>query len=341
LFSIILATRNRPALFGEALRSVLAQTHQDMEIIVVDDGSDEAFAAGYRRILESATRQVQFHSLVRRANGHGQSYALNFGAVKSSGGYLCFLDDDDCWTDPGYLSRARRSIEARHGAVDLHLSNQVAFSGDVQKKGPIWIEDLMDRLRSSGRTPSPDGAYDVTIKDLLGCNGFCHLNTLISRRALFLEAGGMDETLRWECDHDLYFRLIDRANSIVYAPGFVARHNIPDPAASASMTTGLSELQRRLFQLRVFDKAALFASHPAIRAYGRRHRGYTLKRIAEELAKGNDYGAAYHYARTALGALPTAKWAAYTAALGVKAALQARRRTLGKSQPGPEEQAGR
>ena len=42
LFSILLATRDRPALFGEALASVLAQRFEDFEIVVVDDGSDPA-----------------------------------------------------------------------------------------------------------------------------------------------------------------------------------------------------------------------------------------------------------------------------------------------------------
>src|SRR6185312_5085635 len=104
-FSVIIATRNRPALFAVALRSILRQSCKGIEIIVVNDGSDEVHLPEYRRLVEAAGRLVQFHSLVPRPNGHGQSYALNFGVAQATGNYICFLDDDDCWTDDDYLDR--------------------------------------------------------------------------------------------------------------------------------------------------------------------------------------------------------------------------------------------
>ena len=166
------------------------------------------------------------------------------------------------------------------------FSNQVAFFGDRQKEGPIWLEGLAARLGSAGRRPDGDRLYSVSVEDLVGAGGFCHLNTMIVRRALYDAVGGMDEGIRWECDHDLFLRLIDKAAVMLLSPAVVSRHNIPDPAKAASMTTSLSEVQRRLFQLRVFEKASLFAVHPAIRAHGRQYQGYTLKRIAEALAAG-------------------------------------------------------
>ena len=98
-----------------------------------------------------------------------------------------------------------------------------------------------------------------------------------------------------------------------YSPEFVGRHNVPDPAAHSSMTTSLSEFERRPVKLRVLDRAALTATHPGIRAYGRRHKAYTLKKIAEKLANDGRPVEAAFYAREALGAGPTIKWAAYTA----------------------------
>ena len=55
--------------------------------------------------------------------------------------------------------------------------------------------------------------------------------------------------------------------------------------------------------------------HPAIRAHGRQYQGYTLKRIAEALAAAGDKRSAAYYARLALAAAPTMKWAGYTAYL--------------------------
>lgn len=315
LFSVIIATRNRPALFAEALSSVLRQSCEGVEIIVVNDGSDEVHLLEYRRLIGAAGRAVQFHSLVPRPKGHGQSYALNFGVARATTDYVCFLDDDDCWTDDHYLDHIAAEVAGRDPHPDLLFSNQAAFLGERQREGPIWLEGLTASLERAGRPTSANAFYVVSVKDLVGAGGFCHLNTMVVRRALYDAAGGMDEGLRWECDHDLFLRLIDKAAVMLLSPAVVSRHNIPDPAKAASMTTSLSEVQRRLFQLRVFEKATLFAKHPEIRSHGRRYHGYTLKRIAETLAIAGDRRSAGYYARLALAAAPTLKWSAYTTAL--------------------------
>jgi len=312
MFSVIIATRNRPSLFRDALASVSAQTCKSMEIIVVDDGSDEERLPRYQEVISAVSRPVRFYSLERRLNGHGQSYAINYGAAQTKAEYLCFLDDDDLWTDAEYLARTDRVISDSTVQPDLLFSNQAAFLLDQRQPGPIWIEDLAEILPRSGRSADKSGVYRVTVKELLRGHGFCHLNTTIVRRDLFDSIGGMDEEIRWECDHDLYLRLLDRAPTMLYSPLVVARHNIPDPVKKASMTTALSEFERRVIQLRVFDNVVTLATHPAIRAYGRRHKGYTLKRIAELLVAHKEYSSGLYYARQALGAGPTFKWAVYT-----------------------------
>ncbi len=317
LFSVILATRDRPALFAEALRSVLAQDHGDFEVVVVNDGSAEAHRPAYEAILAAAAGPgappLRAHWLVRRPRGHGQSYALNLGVAQAGGDYVCFLDDDDLWTDPGHLSRAAQALGDRE--ADLYMANQAAFRGEARMPGPVWIEELAGVLARRGAAPrgGPDGALAATVADLMALSGFCHLNALTVRRSLYEAVGGMDEAIRWECDRDLFLRLIDRAGLMLHHPAVVARHNIPDPAKGASMTTSLAALDRWLYQLRALDKAALFAAHPAIRAHARRHRGYTLKRIAEALRAEGRWQSAAHYARQALGAGPTLKWLAFTA----------------------------
>lgn len=318
LFSVILATRNRPLLFRSALNSVACQTCDSIEIIVVNDGSDQEHMASYRAIIEATDRPVVVHQLLNRPNGHGQSYAVNVGAAAAKGEYLCFLDDDDLWTDGDYLLRIQKSIAKRKDPPDLIFSSQEAFLNDRRSERPIWLEGLAAQIAAS-RSPDECGFYRVTLNELVSSGGFCHMNTMIVRRRLFDSARGMDEGIRWECDHDLFLRLIDKAEVMLLSPVFVARHNIPDPGGMASMTTSLSGIERRLIQLRVFDKAALFAIHPEIRAHGRRYKGYTLKRIVESLVKEREYKAAAFYAREALGAAPTVKWAAYWCYLASRA----------------------
>ena len=314
-FSVIIATRNRPALFAKALGSVLRQTCDAIEIVVVNDGSDEEHLNAYRKTIDAASRVVQFHSLFRRPKGHGAGYARNFAASKAAGNYLCFLDDDDFWTDDHYLERVQSAIANRERAPDLIFSNQAAFFDNMRKEGPIWLEGLAGRIARSTHDGKEDGFYRVNVCDLLNSGGFCHMNTMIVRRALFDSVGGLDEDIRWEHDHDLFLRLIDRAEVMLLSPAFVSQHNIPNPSKRDNLTTSLDETRRRLDQVRVFEKASLFAARPEIRAHGRRYQGYTLKRIAEALAAAGDRRSAVYYARLALAAAPTIKWLGYSSLL--------------------------
>src|SRR5208282_5367026 len=105
-FSIVIPSRNRPALLRQAIDSVLAQRHLAKEIIVVDDGSDGDAVALYAKLADELAGRVTFLHLVRRPRGHGQSYAINFGAGAAAGNYIGMLDDDDYWIDPDHLGRA-------------------------------------------------------------------------------------------------------------------------------------------------------------------------------------------------------------------------------------------
>ncbi len=319
MFSVIIPTRDRPSKFAVALDSVLAQRSAQFEVIVVNDGSGPEQAAAYREIEGLADSRVSLLSLPSRPRGHGPAFARNVGAEKAKNPYLAFLDDDDSWTDAGHLARAAQSIEiSGSDTIDLLLSNQTPFAGDVALAEPVWIERLTEIVSQDGVPNEPTGTIAVTLDQLLRCGGFCHLNTMIVRRTLYQSVGGMDETIRWEEDRDLYLRLLDRARQILYDPTIVARHNIPDPGAKSSASTTVEVLEKRLFQLSIMDKAALFAEHPSLRAYGRRHKGFTLKKIAEELAEAGRPRDAAWYAWQALAASPTLKWAGYTAALACK-----------------------
>ncbi len=316
-FSVIIPSRNRPSLLRAALASVTAQSSASMEIIVVDDGSDDRHLDDYRAIVGEAGKPVIFHSLPRRALGHGPGYTRNFAAAHASGDYLCFLDDDDSWIDASYLNRVDATFEANPDA-DLHFSNQAAFSGLSRLAGPIWIEELEDILKSQG-APEGQDATAVTVDQLLLCKGFAHLNTIIVRHSLFDEVGGFDAELRWEEDRDFYLRLIDRSEMMLYSPHTVARHNVPDPNERANATTAISETERRLSQLRVFEKAGSLARHREIRSYATQQKAYTLKHLAENLVKHREYEKAIYYARAAWRIAPTTRWTAYTIWLALMA----------------------
>lgn len=91
--SAVIPVKNRPALIIEAIRSCLSQTRVPDEIVVVDDGSDDATPEIVAELARSETRI----RLVRRAASGGASVARNDGAAQASGTWLAFLDSDDRW----------------------------------------------------------------------------------------------------------------------------------------------------------------------------------------------------------------------------------------------------
>ena len=184
-----MSTRNRPQLFAAALDSVMAQDFVDFEIVIAEDGSAEVHEADYAQILQRArTRlgdRLQAHTLLRRSRGHGSGYPMNFGVERARGRYVCFLDDDDLWIDPGHLERAAqalRAADAQGRPVDMYMTNQEALRNGRRVVEPVWTETLASRLHERGRRPDARGAFTVDIDELLQASGFCHMNCMCVRR---------------------------------------------------------------------------------------------------------------------------------------------------------------
>ena len=299
-FSVLIATRNRPELFERAIASVLANRNADFEVIVIDDGTEPPFREQLdrleARLVATEGERVRFHHLPHRERGHGQSYVLNYAVDLALGDYVCFLDDDDYWIDPDHLARAGRIIHrAAVRPVDLLFFDQTAFERDIQIDRPIWLEDLGPRLAIEA-APDSEGAYDVSVEQLLTAAGHGHVNTTIVRRAFYAAVGGFDDEIRYECDRDFYLRAIDAAKLIKYVPSVMSRHNVPDPAAGQNMSTIVTKIEKLRFRLSVLEKAADGSMHLAIRDYARRHKAYTLKHLSLAAYAAGDLDQARTYA---------------------------------------------
>lgn len=304
LFSIVMPTRNRPRDFVRALDSVLGQTCRDAEVIVVVDGSDDAARATYESIERASPTRVRFLYLMHRARGHGHCFARNHGIESACGTFIGFLDDDDYWTDTDFLNRAKAELE-RHGA-DAYFANQSAFEQDGREVTGLWLSSLSSQLPNSvrqGRT-----VYPVTVEQLLQARGFAHMNCWLVRKTQFVEAGGMDETLRYEPDLDIYMRVLDRGGTLLHDESIVSRHHVPDPTRKDNASTANGRVQKLLIQLTVADKHLITLRHPALLQRTRVRKGHILKRLAEALAESGELRCASHYARQGLVALPTAGW---------------------------------
>lgn len=105
-FSVIVPAFNVSPYVGECLESLVGQSLRDLEVIVVDDGSSDETATICRR-FESADGRVR---LVEKTNG-GLSSARNAGMARATGDYLVFVDGDDYYDDPQFLSLLRCHLQ--------------------------------------------------------------------------------------------------------------------------------------------------------------------------------------------------------------------------------------
>ena len=103
-FSVVIPTHDRPALLASAVSSVVRQTFDDFEVVIIDDGSDPPVRSETFSDLRIPL------SVYRNERAQGVSAARNMGAVMATGDFLAFLDDDDLWV-PEKLDVVRRCID--------------------------------------------------------------------------------------------------------------------------------------------------------------------------------------------------------------------------------------
>lgn len=189
--SIVMPTFNRLQFLPAALDSVFAQTFTDWELIVADDGSDEATRDYLRKI--AARPQV---TVLWLAHSGRPALATNVAIGATRGEYVAFLDSDDIW-------------------VPEKLARQIASLRYHERCG--WSYTRFMTVDSSGRitNPRPPGTYPARggwIRESLldGRTVIAQPSVLVSR-ALLEELGAFDEGLRMCYDDDLWFRLSARS----------------------------------------------------------------------------------------------------------------------------------
>src|SRR5678815_5471292 len=110
--SVVIPTRNRAEFLRAAIQSVLNQTFQGFEIIVVDDASEDKTPEIVRTFTD--TRMTY----VRHDTNKGQGVTRNDGISRASGEFIALLDDDDEWL-PGKLEKQIRVLDSSRSDVGL------------------------------------------------------------------------------------------------------------------------------------------------------------------------------------------------------------------------------
>lgn len=174
LVSVVIPAYNAAATLDRTLLSVRAQTHEALEIIVVDDGSRDATPA---LVSDHAARDPRVR-LVRQDNA-GVAAARNRGIGEARGDFLAPIDADDLWAP-----------------TKIALQMQAMASGGP-KVGLVYtwfaIIDAEDRILSARFRPTAEG---WVLRELCRMNFIGNASSCLIRRTAFEAAGGYDVSLR-------------------------------------------------------------------------------------------------------------------------------------------------
>jgi glycosyltransferase involved in cell wall biosynthesis len=305
--TVVITTRDRPAMVSRAVQSALAQTMQAIEVIVVDDASAQPL-----RIARTDERLL----VVRRTSSTGVCAARNAGLAVARGRWVTFLDDDDDLL-PDMLETSLRAARASE------LPPPVAVLAGIEE---------VDRDGRTTRTLLPvtsarGGRYALERKRH---GDFATHNTLVCPTETIRSIGGWDEALQaWE-HTDLFLRLnqvcsLQGVDRVLYR-----RRDHRASRLSANLEARAVSLQHTLAKHR-----AAFAQHPDRHAHYLGAMGITWLRLGR-------WGPALTATTRGLWLAPrrpkgVAQWLASLAGPRIWALLDPERRRLGPPRHAPAE----
>lgn len=222
--SVVIRTKDRPALLAEAVASVRA-TGYPCEIVVVNDG-------GARPEVEGVT-------LVQHDTSRGRSEAANAGVRAASNAYVAFLDDDDLFY-PEHLATLANAARAAHAAW---YSDAVSA---FLRPGENGAYETHTRLRLFAQD------YD---RELLLLDNYIPLPALLLERETFLDLGGFDPSFDLFEDWDFLIRLSQRG-SFLRVPRITCEVRHFEGGSSVVLASPEGSPRFRAAKLQVWEKHA-------------------------------------------------------------------------------------
>ena len=181
--SVVMPAYNASHTIEASVQSVQAQSLQNWELIIVDDGSTDDTA----KVALSLAKNDHRISVMQRSN-RGPSAARNAGANHARGDILAFLDADDLWAD-NRLSGMLKTFEEKPDTGVL-FSRTRFLDGKTLKPGRLT------RFRAR-----------LTATDLMAENAVCSASNIVCLKSVFVQSGGFQQGLRHAEDQDWLLRI--------------------------------------------------------------------------------------------------------------------------------------
>jgi len=270
-FSVVISVYNKEGFITETLRSVMAQSFQDFEVVILNDGSTDKS----EQLIAPFTTdpRVRYFSEANKGAAAGRNYVIE----KAKGDYIALLDADDIWK-LDYLTEHNRLIEK-------YPSEKVfATNSEVLEKG-----------KSSARNysiPLPKEDIVVDFFEASYLDAILHSSTTVIKKEVFDEVGMYNPGIKSGQDTDLYVR-IGLKYKVVFSPKVLVQYHI--------IKGSLFRTSKKLTDKPSFEEyEALEATNPALKKFLNLSR-YSLCIIAK--LEGNKSGFQKNYEKIDLAIL--------------------------------------
>ncbi len=187
-FSVIIPLYNKAPYVRKAVESVVGQTHEDWELVIVDNGSTDGSSDVVASISDPRIQTVRLEDNI------GPGAARNRGVAESTAQWICFLDADDWW-EPTFLEEMAGLIE-RHPDAGIYGTGYYIVKNGKKRLAPIGVEEGFDEGEIN--------YCKVYAKTL--CMPLTSI-TVCMPRGVFDETGGFKTYLRLGEDFDLWIRI--------------------------------------------------------------------------------------------------------------------------------------
>ncbi|MNK51994.1 putative glycosyltransferase EpsJ [compost metagenome] len=205
-FSIIIPLYNKEHFIENTIQSILNQTFQDFEIIVVNDGSTDR---SEEKLLQFKDSRIQYFS----KKNEGASVTRNYGIEKANADFITFLDADDYWY-PTFLETMFTNIKK--------LPNQKVFAAAIEFETSKKIIPAQYSISKTNNDFEIVDYFQASLKETVLCT-----SCAVFHKTVFEAAGNFDTKIKSGQDTDLWIR-VGLIYPIVFSWKILARY-IYDP----------------------------------------------------------------------------------------------------------------
>lgn len=283
--SVVIPTFNRSEDIAALLADVATQSEKDLEVLVVDDGSDEPNLLRYQELMRKHGERFRFVAKDPSDKSKGPGAARNRGMNAAEGRFIAFCDDDDRWIRSDHLEVACDSMETS-GADMFWADLQTHGCNEVLNPSMYGHFSMLTRRRVSGFQDLFEVDHPAMSQFLR--HRIISCDSLVVKKSLVDVSGLYWDHLRFAEDHDFCFRLADTSRKALYRSVVTASANV---SQHVSVARSIDAIDRLLFGIMALNHAEVVLQNECLIATARANRSWKLLELSEILASSKNKGA--------------------------------------------------